>query len=191
MNKTDKRADIMDVALNLIAERGFHDSPMSLIAREAGVAAGTIYLYFESKDNLILALTRNLEDRINEIIQDGYPREDSIREKFLYMNRKVMKYFMEHPLHFRYMEQFFNSPYGVSHRKERFLDKSDRNKVMTDVFEHGVDEQVLKALPMPALFALAFGPLPTLIRNHILGFFYLDEATIEKVAQACWDAIKK
>ena len=49
MNKTDKRADIMDVALNLIAERGFHDSPMSLIAREAGVAAGTIYLYFESK----------------------------------------------------------------------------------------------------------------------------------------------
>lgn len=33
MIKTDKRADIMDVALNLIAERGFHDSPMSLIAR--------------------------------------------------------------------------------------------------------------------------------------------------------------
>ena len=42
MNKTDKRADIMEVALNLIAERGFHDSPMSLIAREAGVAVGTI-----------------------------------------------------------------------------------------------------------------------------------------------------
>ena len=117
---------------------------MSLIAREAGVAVGTIYLYFESKDDLILALTRNLEDRINEMIQDGYPVEDSIREKFLYMNRKILKYFMEHPLHFRYMEQFFNSPYGVSHRKERLLDKSDRNKMMTDIFEHGVDEQVLK-----------------------------------------------
>ena len=37
MNKTDKRADIMDVALNLIAERGFHDSPMALIAKQAGV----------------------------------------------------------------------------------------------------------------------------------------------------------
>jgi AcrR family transcriptional regulator len=58
------------------------------------VAVGTIYLYFEGKDDLILALTRNLEDRINEMIQDGYPVEDSIREKFLYMNRKILKYFM-------------------------------------------------------------------------------------------------
>jgi AcrR family transcriptional regulator len=191
MNKSDKRADIMDVALNLIAERGFHDSPMSLIAKQAGVAAGTIYRYFESKDALILELTRDLEDRINEMIQDGYPAEKSIREKFLYMNRKILKYFMEHPLHFRYMEQFSNSPYGTSHRKERILGKSDRNKIMIDIFEQGSEQQILKSLPISALSALAFGPLQTLMRDHILGFLRLDEATIEQVTQACWDAIKK
>jgi len=191
MIKTDKRADIMDVALNLIAERGFHDSPMALIAKQAGVAAGTIYLYFESKDELILALHRDLEVRIIEMIQEGYPAAASIREKFLYMNRKILKYFIEHPLHFRYMEQFFNSPYGISHRKERLLDKSDRNRMMIDIFEQGSEQQILKALPMSALFALAFGPLPTLVRDHILGFLHLDETMIEQVTQACWNAIKK
>jgi AcrR family transcriptional regulator len=191
MNKTDKRADIMDVALNLIAERGFHDSPMALIAKQAGVAAGTIYLYFESKDELILALHRDLESRINEMILKEYPAEESIREKFLYMNRKLLKYFMEHPLHFRYMEQFFNSPYGMSHRKERLLEKSDRNRMMIDIFEQGTRQEILKALPMPALFALAFGPLPSLLRDHIFGFIHLDEEMIEEVTQACWDAIKK
>lgn len=35
MNKTDKREDIMQVAMELIAERGFHDAPMSLIAKKA------------------------------------------------------------------------------------------------------------------------------------------------------------
>ncbi|MDD4092151.1 MAG: TetR/AcrR family transcriptional regulator [Smithellaceae bacterium] len=191
MNKTDKRADIMDVALNLIAERGFHDSPMALIAKQAGVAAGTIYLYFESKDELILALHRDLEVRITEMIQEGYPAAASIREKFLYMNRKVLKYFMENPFHFRFMEQFFNSPYGLSHRKERLLGKSDKSKIMIDIFEQGAEQQILKNLPMSALFALAFGPLQTLMRDHILGFLQLDEATIEQVTQACWDAIKK
>lgn len=191
MIKTDKRADIMDVALNLIAERGFHDSPMALIAKQAGVAAGTIYLYFESKDELILALHRDLESRINEMILKEYPAEESIREKFLYMNRKLLKYFMEHPLHFRYMEQFFNSPYGMSHRKERLLEKSDRNRMMIDIFEQGTRQEILKALPMPALFALAFGPLPSLLRDHIFGFIHLDEEMIEEVTQACWDAIKK
>ena len=191
MNKTDKRADIMDVALNLIAERGFHDSPMALIAKQAGVAAGTIYLYFESKDELILALHRDLEVRITEMIQEGYPAAASIREKFLYMNRKVLKYFMENPFHFRFMEQFFNSPYGMSHRKERLLEKSDRNRMMIDIFEQGTRQEILKALPMPALFALAFGPLPSLLRDHIFGFIHLDEEMIEEVTQACWDAIKK
>lgn len=191
MIKTDKRADIMDVALNLIAERGFHDSPMSLIAREAGVAAGTIYRYFESKDALILALTRNLEDRINETVQDEYPAGESIREKFLYMNRAILKYFMSYPRHFLYMEQFSISPYGISNRKEKLLGKSDRNKIMIDIFERGVEQGILKALPMPALFALAFGPLPSLLRDHIFGFIHLDEEMIEEVTQACWDAIKK
>lgn len=194
MNKTDKRADIMDVALNLIAERGFHDSPMALIAKQAGVAAGTIYLYFESKDELILALHRDLESRINEMILKEYPAEESIREKFLYMNRKLLKYFMEHPLHFRYMEQFFNSPYGISKRRDKLLDKnitSGKRDTLVEIFNEGISQQIIKDLPFIVLSSLAIGPMLNVIRDHTLGFVVLDESLIRRITEACWDAIKR
>lgn len=191
MNKTDKREDIMQVAMELIAERGFHDAPMSLIAKKAGVAAGTIYRYFESKDVLITELHKELEKIIIVHLQENYPVERPLRERFLYINRKLLRYFIDHPLHFRYMEQFFDSPYGVSQRKERIFDKSGNNDILIDIFEQGIEQKILKDLPKVALFSLAFGPLSTLICDHNLGFITLDDSMIEQITEACWDAIKR
>ena len=52
----DKRETILAAALRLIARLGLHNTPMSAVAREAGVAAGTLYLYFPSKEAMINAL---------------------------------------------------------------------------------------------------------------------------------------
>jgi len=52
MARRDKRDDIVQAALELIAENGFHGAPMAMIADRAGVGAGTIYRYFENKDLL-------------------------------------------------------------------------------------------------------------------------------------------
>ncbi|WP_332913757.1 TetR/AcrR family transcriptional regulator [Algoriphagus boritolerans] len=52
----DKRILILESALELIRENGFHGTPVSIVAKHAGVAAGTVYTYFKSKDELIVAL---------------------------------------------------------------------------------------------------------------------------------------
>jgi len=52
----DKRARILDAAVKVFAERGFHSATVAGIARAAGVADGTIYLYFKGKDDLLLRL---------------------------------------------------------------------------------------------------------------------------------------
>src|SRR5690348_2500554 len=49
MDKLDKRCAIIRATLELVAEHGFHGAPMALVAERSGVAAGTIYRYFESK----------------------------------------------------------------------------------------------------------------------------------------------
>ncbi|MBU4403910.1 MAG: TetR/AcrR family transcriptional regulator, partial [Actinobacteria bacterium] len=64
MKASDKRVDVMQAALELIAEQGFHGAPMAAIAKKAGVASGTIYCYFESKDALITELFQELEGKI-------------------------------------------------------------------------------------------------------------------------------
>ena len=54
-----KRKAILKSTLELIKDNGFHGTPISLIAKNAGVASGTIYHYFPSKDAIIMASARS------------------------------------------------------------------------------------------------------------------------------------
>jgi AcrR family transcriptional regulator len=191
MKTSDKRSDIMQAALELIAEQGFHRTPMAEIAKKAGVAAGTIYRYFESKDLLISELHRELEDKIMAVLQEGYPSGRPLRERFLYLIRELLRYFIANPLHFRYMEQYFNSPYGISLHRDRLLGKSGNQDILMEIFEEGIAQKILKDLPVVVLFSLAFGPLISLVRDHTHGFVILDDTLIRKTTEACWDAIKR
>ena len=192
MKKSDKREDVVRAALELIAEHGFHGAPMALIAEKAGVGAGTIYRYFESKDILITELFRELEGKIVADLTDGYCEEKPIRERFIYLCRKLLKYFVAHPLHFRFMEQFFNSPYGISLRKDKFLGKfSHRGDAFMNLFKQGIAQKVLKDMPFFVHAALTFSPLTALARDHTLELIKLDDDMIMKSIEACWDGIKR
>jgi hypothetical protein len=59
------------------------------------------------------------------------------------------------------------------------------------LFEEGGAQQIVKDLPLVVLFALAFGPLLMVARDHILGFVELDESLLVQTIQACWDGIKR
>ncbi|PKN38280.1 MAG: TetR family transcriptional regulator [Deltaproteobacteria bacterium HGW-Deltaproteobacteria-2] len=190
MEKTDKHDDIVRASLELIAEHGFHGVPMSMIAKKAGVGAGTIYRYFKSKDALITELHQELEAKISASLRQGYSEDQPLKERFLYLIRELLRYFIAHPLHFRYMEQYFNSPYGISLHRDRLLGRSGNHDILMDIFAEGIEQQVLKELPKAALFSLAFGPLISLMRDHILGFVNLDENLIKQATEACWDGIR-
>ncbi len=64
---TDKREAILRAATQVFAARGFFQSQVADVARAAGVAAGTVYLYFRSKDDLLVSLfERTMRDAIAE-----------------------------------------------------------------------------------------------------------------------------
>ena len=191
MEKSGKRYDIIKAALELIAEQGFHGTSMYMIAEKAGVGAGTIYRYFESKDDLINQLRHELYDSIMVSILESYPEGRPIRERFIHIGATVIRYFISHPIHFRFVEQYHHSPYGVSFRRDKLLCKSDKNDIVKDLFEQGVEQQVLKDLPLIAQFAMFFGPLFSIVRDHILGFVLLNDALIIKIIEACWDGLKR
>lgn len=60
----DKRERILEAAERIFARRGFFHARVSEIAREAGVADGTIYLYFKSKDDLLISLFESRMERV-------------------------------------------------------------------------------------------------------------------------------
>jgi TetR/AcrR family fatty acid metabolism transcriptional regulator len=68
LQKQDKRARIVDAAVHVFAEHGFFNATIAQIAREAGVADGTIYLYFKSKDELLFRL---FDEKMSALLEEA------------------------------------------------------------------------------------------------------------------------
>src|SRR5687767_6980940 len=63
----DKRAAILDAATTVFAKRGYFSAQVADVARSAGVAAGTVYLYFRSKDEILTSIfDRTMKEAIDE-----------------------------------------------------------------------------------------------------------------------------
>lgn len=76
--KNDKHQRIIDAATRIFARKGFFPAKVSDIAREAGIADGTIYLYFENKDDILISLFESqmkvvLENMIEKLSQETDP----------------------------------------------------------------------------------------------------------------------
>jgi AcrR family transcriptional regulator len=189
-NTTTKNVTILSAALSLIAENGFHHTPVSLIAKKAGVGAGTIYRYFRDKDELIHALFEHVEGRLRRAFMEKYDAEVSIRKRFFHLWTSIFVHLMSNPMEFKFLEQYYNSPYGIPVRRERLLSKSKQDPV-TRLFEVGRKQRIFKDFPLPVLFALAIGPIVLLMRDHHAGFLVLDQATIRNTVEGCWDSIRQ
>ena len=59
MRAADKPQQIIDAAIRVFARKGYYNSRVSDVAKEAGIAAGTIYLYFKTKDDILVTLFRD------------------------------------------------------------------------------------------------------------------------------------
>src|SRR6266576_587337 len=71
----DKRAAIIRAAIRVFAHNGYFNSKVADIAREAGVADGTVYLYFKSKEEILHSI---FDRSVEEAIADGRKRLDKI-----------------------------------------------------------------------------------------------------------------
>jgi AcrR family transcriptional regulator len=190
----DKRTKILKAAMELIAENGFHGSPMATIANKAGVGAGTIYRYFADKDVLINEAFNEIEGRLNAVLAENYPADRSVRERLYHYYIGLIGFFIENPMEFKFLGQYYDSPYGVALRREKIFSKSSNDygsETIKSLFVQGIAAGEIKDLPIVILFALFIGSLISVSRDHIFGFSQLDRRLAEQTADACWDAIKR
>ncbi|SET77989.1 TetR/AcrR family transcriptional regulator, fatty acid metabolism regulator protein [Salinibacillus kushneri] len=76
-----KYKQIIDAAVEVIAENGYHASQVSKIAKKAGVADGTIYLYFRNKEDILVSLFQEKMGNFIEKIKEDTEKKTSADEK--------------------------------------------------------------------------------------------------------------
>jgi len=95
MRDPDKPQQIIEAAVRVFARKGYYNSRVSDIAREAGIAAGTIYLYFKTKDDILVTLFRDKMTEFVDAMHKAIATEPDAASKV----RRLVS------LHFRLLEE--------------------------------------------------------------------------------------
>ena len=89
----DKYERILEAAIKVFAEQGFHQATISMIARKAGVADGTIYLYFKNKDDIMVHFFNQRTKQAFSRFREAVERAGDAREKLTVLIRTHLKEF--------------------------------------------------------------------------------------------------
>lgn len=151
MSKFDKPEKILATALRLFVHSGFHGTPTSKIASEAGVSNGTLFHYFKTKDELVVALYTSIKGELNQHLAAKISETDAFKEKF----RKLFLYSVEWAVAnrdaFYFLQQFHFSPHLG-------LVPADVIQQQTELHRNLIQEawsaKVLKPLPLDLIDSL-------------------------------------
>lgn len=87
---------ILNAAVRVFAENGFHQATISQIAREAGVADGTIYLYFKNKKDILSHFFNHTTREVFDRFRDAVDREDGAENKLRSLIRTHLAEFQKY-----------------------------------------------------------------------------------------------
>ncbi|MEN6473435.1 MAG: TetR/AcrR family transcriptional regulator [Syntrophaceae bacterium] len=189
-----KRVAILEAALELIAAGGFHGSPTAKIAEKAGVGIGSIYRYFSSKEDLIQALFTYLAEKSRQAIMQDLDTRAPIKEQFIHLMKNTFQYLIENREAAAFLEQYFNSPFGFTHKRDAILNEGEGHTddhPMHALLDKARKDKIAKDLPRHILGALTFGPIILLVRDIHAGLITVDARMRDKIIAACWDAVKR
>jgi len=93
----DKRNAILDAATRLFAERGLAAAPTSEISKRAGVAEGTLFTYFETKDDLINSLYREIKLELADAMMSDFPRKKNVRTRLRHVWDRYVNWGIANP----------------------------------------------------------------------------------------------
>lgn len=188
MTKKDKRTLIIEATLELITERGFHDTPMSVVADHAGVGAGTIYRYFKNKEALINELYAELKERMGKAMLENDEKQMSIKERFFNFWMSLYNHYINNPLEFLFLEQYANSPFISKLTKE---ENEKHYKPVIEVCAFGMDIGEIRKMPLELVTALIYGNVVSLVKLKLSEDYKVSDEEVQLALKSSWDSIKQ
>lgn len=185
--KARKREAILDAAVELFGSRGFYGTAVPLVAEKAGVGAGTIYRYFDSKEALVNAAYQHSKQQLMAVVLDDFQFDAPARTQFhLYWSR-MFSFALANPAVMLFLEMHHHMPYldEGSRQLEEMLQAT-----AAMYLEKARQDQVIKDVPVNALMSLIHGAFVGLLKEHLHGNFELDDALIQQTEECCWQALR-
>jgi len=153
--KEFRTGEILRAAREVIAELGLGEASMERIAQGAGISKGTIYLYFQNKEQLLMRAVQQAFEELMERLEHAISRAPSARERLRALIQASLDHAMENQGFFRaLMEPLGFGPEGASELARRFADQNEQYvALVANLIEQGSRAGEFRDLP-PRLVAV-------------------------------------
>jgi AcrR family transcriptional regulator len=184
----DKRENFLSVALKLFVTHGVQNTSTAAIAKEAGTAAGTLFLYFPTKQDLInelvLQISNDQSNYMKMLVDPSLP----VRDAFSAIWRGCIHWFLEHMDAYQYIRQIRDT--GLV--DEAIIQESGKSFVyFYDAIQKGLNADALKPYPLDLIGAFLYQDIVAVINLiHTQPQIENQEEIIQAGFDIFWDGIR-
>jgi TetR/AcrR family fatty acid metabolism transcriptional regulator len=168
--KPEKYRAILDAAVRVFARKGFYHARVSEIAREAGVADGTIYLYFQNKDDILISLFEDGMKTVIDRVRSEIEKETDPLQKIKCFARAHLSLIEDNKdmAEIIQVELRQSNKFMKEYRNEKFFEYID---LISSIVKEGQAQGVIRQDVEPGIVKRAFfGALDEMSRYWVLSF---------------------
>jgi AcrR family transcriptional regulator len=184
----EKKQAVLDASLKLFVENGFHGTSTAEIAKTAGVATGTLFHYFSTKEELINTLyIQTKENMLNEV-SGSYDDTQTFKENIKALWLKFSYFGINNPYMFQFILIFHSSPYITSLTKEQL---ENRFVELLEIYRKGIEKDEIKQVYDEMVLDYFWGNIFATVTHFGKYPEKLNEKNIDLAFELFWDGISK
>lgn len=151
---------ILNTALKLFVEKGIDKTSTNLIAKESGVASGTVFVHFKSKQEIVDTLYLNSKQKLFEGVKDSFDVNLDIKSNYYNLSRSFINYFLQNPLDYDFQKLIKK---GIDVSLEVMREGDGHFAYMHESTKKAIAEGSLKQIDAGLIFMLTWNSLLTIV----------------------------
>jgi len=167
--KAAHRQEILDAAIKVFAEKGFHEATLDEVAQEAEFSKGTLYLYFSNKEDLLSTIVSDSLEKWTEFYKSTITGKESFREEITAVFNGVAERIFGNPDLFTLLSVQHASLFNALSQEKRNEACKIHNKIWESFNERvkmAIENEELRDLPPKAIEGMVHGSLDAMIHNR-------------------------
>lgn len=186
---TAKQEKIISAVFTITGKNGLTGVNMSGISKEAGVSVGTLYTYFESKEQVIQAAYYSVEHRLTHKMYEGFDICEPIKKslKRVYMN--TLSYRLKHYDETVFIDQYIQSNYVQLNFSAQVKEFEEQNKPLYDLIKRGQDEGVFVNSVAFTMISFINGSIRSCSNGIVQKLIPLKKRSFEDCFNMAWKGI--
>lgn len=186
--KSEKKEKIYKAALSMIKKTGVHGLAMGQLSKDSGIAAGTFYHYFSSKDMMLQETFLYCHKRAAAVGAKAVKKDGTYHDRFMDLMLAWYEHFHKHTVEMYFMQE---SEAGFSVTNNAIRESRIFYNDVFHFFNQGAEKGEIRSMDPKLMLQVVFQSIFSIIKYEIIFETTHPKEETESLLQICWEALKK